>query len=397
MSTLQSETMVKEIDRPEKVEGWLLDPGPAVFQGQDLLARSEEIAATRQLAGCSFLGCKMSPVLAQAAATAGCFVIPRRDDLPFDPFTAQLYSPDGLFDRFDPDKPETYRECRDWLIYNSLIDPATGRERHVAVDVILMRRLHDASIAEALGDILDFDTRRRTVAIMGGHDVPRNMPLFKAVAHLALELAANGYLVLTGGGPGLMEAANLGAYAAGFPEPTAKIDEALEQMALAPDYKHQDWLKLGFLAWRKMGIPADPKKSRNIGIPTWFYGHEPPNLFATDIAKYFENSVREEGLLAVALAGVIFAEGNGGTVQEIFQDACQNYYRTYDQRKSPMVLLGSEYWNPTPPVLHNAADRRKSVYPLLEKLATERAFSDSLLLTDDLSRVVPFLKRHSPV
>ena len=50
-------------------------------------------------------------------------------------------------------------------------------------------------------------------------------------------------------------------------------------------------------------------------------------MFATDIAKYFENSLREEGLLALALAGVVFARGNAGTVQEIFQDACQNYYR----------------------------------------------------------------------
>ena len=123
----------------------------------------------------------------------------------------------------------------------------------------------------------------------------------------------------------------------------------------------------------------------------------PPNLFATDIAKYFENSVREEGLLAVALAGVIFAEGNGGTVQEIFQDACQNYYRTYERRKSPMVLLGREYWNPSPPVLHTPSDRRKSAYPLLEKLATERGFNDYVLLTDDLSSVVPFLKAHPPL
>lgn len=388
--------VVQEIDHPEKIVDWLRAPGPAVFQGQDLLSLSAEIAAS-PLAGCSFLGCAMTPELAQAAATAACFVIPRRPGLAFDPFTARLYSPEQLFDQFDPDHPETHRLCRDWLIYDSLVDPATRRERPVSVDVILMRRLHDASVAEALNDMLDLDTRLRTVAIMGGHDVARNTPLFKSVALLALELATNGYLVLTGGGPGLMEAANLGAYAAGFAEPSSKIEKALEHMALAPLYNHPDWLKVGYLAWRTMGAPAEPMKSRNIGIPTWFYGHEPPNLFATHIAKYFENSVREEGLLAVALAGVIFAEGNGGTVQEIFQDACQNYYRTYEQRKSPMVLLGSEYWNPTRPVLHTSADRRKSAYPLLEKLATERAFNDYVLLTDDLSRVVPFLKTHPPV
>lgn len=40
--------------------------------------------------------------------------------------------------------------------------------------------------------------------------------------------------------------------------------------------------------------------------------------------------------------GVIFAEGNAGTVQEIFQDACQNYYVNFNFR-SPMILFGTHY------------------------------------------------------
>jgi ferredoxin len=116
-----------------------------------------------------------------------------------------------------------------------------------------------------------------------------------------------------------------------------------------------------------MGTPSNPVASRNVGIPTWFYGDEPPNVFATDIAKYFENSIREEGLLAVALAGVIFAEDNAGTVQEIFQDAFQNYYRTYDEMKSPMILFGVDYWASPDMIRHSPTDKRKRVYPLLEK------------------------------
>jgi len=235
------------------------------------------------------------------------------------------------------------------------------------------------------------------VAIMGGHDVPRDKPIFADIARLAQDLCREGYMVLTGGGPGLMEAANLGAYTSGFPDPPAVLDRALSDLKDAPVYNHADWLLVGYRAWQAMGKPPQPTKNRNLGIPTWFYGHEPPNVFATDVAKYFENSVREEGLLAVALAGVIFAEGNAGTVQEIFQDACQNYYRTYDKKKSPMVLLGTEYWAPAGMVRHNAKDKRKPVYPLLEKLATEKAFSDYLLLTDDLGDIVKFIKGHPPV
>src|SRR5581483_8706528 len=118
---------------------------------------------------------------------------------------------------------------------------------------------------------------------------------------------------------------------------------------------------------------------------TWFYGHEPPNVFATHVAKYFTNSVREEGLLAVALAGVIYAEGNAGTVQEIFEDACQNYYRTFDDARSPMILFGVDYWT-----------RLKPAWPLLKQLGEEKGFADYLLVTDDVSAIVPFLKSHPP-
>ena len=61
-------------------------------------------------------------------------------------------------------------------------------------------------------------------------------------------------------------------------------------------------------------------------MPTWHYGHEPPNLFATAIAKYFRNAQREAILLQICDAGIVFLPGAGGTVQEVFQDACENYY-----------------------------------------------------------------------
>jgi len=57
------------------------------------------------------------------------------------------------------------------------------------------------------------------------------------------------------------------------------------------------------------------------------YGHEPPNLFSFHIAKYFYNSLREDGLVTISNAGLIFAKGNAGTVQEIFQDTTLVYYR----------------------------------------------------------------------
>lgn len=384
-----------EVDTASKLEEWMRAPRVAIFQGQDLTVYAEYIAQ-QDLTGCAFLGCRLTAALERAAADADCLLIPALPGLPFDPFTPSLYSPAQLFDEFDPDDSESHRRCLDWRIYESYVDPETKHVRRADLDLVLMRRLHDASVADALNDMLDLDTRLRTVAMMGGHDVPRTAPLFEQVVRLALDLANHGFLVLTGGGPGLMEAANLGAYAAGFADPMVVIEQVLDTLRTAPDYRHPDWLRTAFVAWKRMGTPTDPARSRNIGIPTWFYGHEPPNLFATDIAKYFENSVREEGLLAVALGGVVFAPGNAGTVQEIFQDACQNYYRTYDRRKSAMVLIGSDYWNPAARRGNSTPPRAKQAHPLLQELAAERGFADYLLLTDDIAEIPAFLKSHPP-
>jgi predicted Rossmann-fold nucleotide-binding protein len=63
-----------------------------------------------------------------------------------------------------------------------------------------------------------------------------------------------------------------------------------------------------------------------------------PTPFATHIAKYFANSVREEGLLAIAKGGVIFTPGSAGTMQEIFQDLAQNHYQSFGV-SSPMVFM----------------------------------------------------------
>lgn len=340
----------------------------------------------------------MEPALQAAAAAAGCLVMPQMPGLPFNSFRACLYTPDELYDRFDPGaaKP-TYRQCLDFLIYESFADPATRIEKPVDLDVVMMRRIHDSSIADALDDLLEAIGRAKCVAIMGGHDRGRDEAVYERTARLALDLTREGFFVVTGGGPGLMEAANLGAYCAGFSDPTAVLASAVRELRKAPRYDHAEWLTQGFLAWKAMGKPADPLRSRSLGVPTWFYGFEPPNVFATEIAKYFENSVREEGLLSLAQGGIIYAEGNGGTVQEIFQDANQNYYRSIAKTKSAMVLFNKAYWNPSTMNFNDQDDKAKQAYLLLHKLATERRFDDYVFLSDDTAAIVTFIKAHPPI
>jgi predicted Rossmann-fold nucleotide-binding protein len=184
-----------------------------------------------------------------------------------------------------------------------------------------------------------------------------------------------------------MEATNLGAYMAGQMDDA--LDEALAGLGRAPHYRDATWLSEAFRVRARFPVD-DEARARSLGVPTWFYGHEPPNPFATRIAKYFENSVREEGLLAMASHGVVFAPGNAGTVQEIFQDACQNYYRTYTAFASPMVLLGTAYWR------DGTVAGSKPVWPLLLTLAREKGFEERLLCTDSPDEVRERIRSFAP-
>jgi predicted Rossmann-fold nucleotide-binding protein len=174
-----------------------------------------------------------------------------------------------------------------------------------------------------------------------------------------------------------MEAANLGARAASL-DPTA-LDEALEQLAAAPSYvpSVEAWAVPALSLLPELPEPAVP----TLGIPTWFYGHEPPNPFPTHIAKYFRNALREDTLLHVCDGGVVFLPGAAGTVQEVFQDACENYYAEPD-RRTPMVLVGAPYWTRTLPA-----------WPLLRALAEARGFGDRVFLVDTWRDAVDVLVR----
>jgi hypothetical protein len=127
-----------------------------------------------------------------------------------------------------------------------------------------------------------------------------------------------------------------------------------------------------------------PHGRDNPGIPTWFYGFEPTNMFSTYVAKYFDNSIREGGLVQIGKRAVIFASGSAGTRQEIFMDGAQNNYGTTGQY-TPMIFLGKQQYAVDTPV-----------YPLIQMLATS-SYKDLLFIADEASDVVTFIKGHNPV
>ena len=108
----------------------------------------------------------------------------------------------------------------------------------------------------------------------------------------------------------------------------------------------------------------------SLAIPAWVIAGEPVSQFASHIAKYFSNSIREDGMLAVATAGIVFAPGGAGTMQEIFQDAAQNAYGTFG--RSPMAFLD---------IRHYCAET--GLYPALERQAARLGFADLLSVGDE--------------
>jgi hypothetical protein len=173
-----------------------------------------------------------------------------------------------------------------------------------------------------------------------------------------------------------MEAANLGAALAEY-EQTA-VDDAVDTLAAVPHYETKGYFERA-LAVREQY----PDRTESLAVPTWFYGHEPSNLFPTHVAKYFANSIREDGLLAIARYGVLYAPGSAGTIQEVFMDAAQNHYETFGAA-SPMVFLDRAYWT-----------EEKPVYPLLRTLAEDTPYADQLHITDDVDTAASIIADHA--
>ena len=242
--------------------------------------------------------------------------------------------------------------------------------------------MHDHAIDDGLTDLLEGrvekDGVKKVVAIMGGHSTGRDDESYRKVAHLARALTAEGFFIASGGGPGIMEATNLGAYLADLS--VAELDEVLDLLAKAPKYDDP-----GYIEAANEVIAKYPTGHSSIAIPTWFYGHEPTNMFSAHVAKYFSNSIREDGLLAIARYGIIFAPGRAGTTQEIFQDACQNHYASYGE-VNPMVFLGRERYTKETPL-----------WDTINSVAEGRHYHEMLLLSDEVDEIVDFLKTHPPV
>lgn len=289
--------------------------------------------------------------------------------VPFEVNRTALYTADELYAGYDPQKAETFETCYDTRVYKHFIE--TGKQAQTAEES-LARALHDNGIHVALNEFFKQYNSRLCLGIMGGHALLRTDPMYKKVVLLSKRLTEQGFIMLSGGGPGAMEATHLGAWLAGRTE--QEVDAAVEILKVAPSFKDEGWLATSFEVMKRFPRKGDYV---SLGIPTYLYGHEPSAPFATHIAKFFENSIREDLILTVAFGGIIYTPGSAGTMQEIFQDAVQNHYLSFGYA-SPMIFLGTDFWTKEMPV-----------YPFIKQLVALGKYKNlQLTLTDDFDVIV---------
>lgn len=321
-----------------------------------------------KVAGVVFLGCHFpGDRLELDLIKRDALIFPRFDHLPYRPYRPSLYTRDELGDGYS----EKADNSLDKRIYDHFV--ASGRG-NADIYEALAQRLHDHAIDDGLADLLEGRSdgagkAKKVVAIMGGHGTARTDPYFEKVARIARGLTRKGYFIASGGGPGIMEAANFGAYLAKVNE--SEFVAALDILKAVPGHTGK-----GYREAADRVLEKHPDGCASLAIPTWFYGHEPSNRFSTHIAKYFSNSIREDGLLGIAKHGVVYAPGSAGTVQEIFMDAAQNHYGTFHY-VSPMVFLGLDHYI-----------RKTRLWSTIQLLAEGRQYQQLLAITDEPEAVI---------
>jgi uncharacterized protein (TIGR00730 family) len=144
-----------------------------------------------------------------------------------------------------------------------------------------------------------FETLSRlgpAVTIFGSARTPPSDPYYKATAELARGLARHNLAVITGGGPGIMEAANKGAAAARFKSVGLNIE-----------------------------LPHEQRGNRYANIPIHFH------YFFSRKVCFVKYSM-----------GFVYMPGGFGTLDEFFEVV--TLVQTQRISRFPLILFGRSYW-----------------------------------------------------
>jgi uncharacterized protein (TIGR00730 family) len=195
-------------------------------------------------------------------------------------------------------------------------------------DEVHVRRIADEfRVGFRLVDQID----RPGATVFGSARIHEGDPIYELARRTGRLLAEAGFAVVTGGGPGVMEAANRGAQEAGG-------------------------LSVGF----------------NIELP-----HEQERNPYIDVGYTFGHFYSRKVMLVKSAEGFIMFPGGFGTFDELFE--ALTLIQTGKVMNFPVVLVGSDYWRGLIDWVHGQTLARGMISPDDERL---------LFLTDDARKAV---------
>jgi len=191
-------------------------------------------------------------------------------------------------------------------------------------------------MAEFVESIEELSTLRNAVSIFGSARLKPGDLWYGKAEYLAKRLAEKGFSVITGGGPGIMEAANKGAAEAGG---------------------------------KSVGM--------NIRLPF----EQKPNPYSNVSIDYKYFFIRKVMFVKYAVAYVIFP-GGYGTLDELFE--ALTLIQTKRIKSFPVILLGSDYWKGLMDWLNDTMLKEDMI--LSDDL-------DLIRITDDPDEAVRYIQR----
>jgi uncharacterized protein (TIGR00730 family) len=162
------------------------------------------------------------------------------------------------------------------------------------------------------------------IAVFGSARLSEGKPYYEMARRVSFHLAHNGWTVLTGGGPGLMEAANRGAVE-------------------GSNARHTNGGKPVIPTATGQVVPVyqQPEHTRSIGLNIQLPFEQGTNPFV-EMSLNFHYFFCRKTIFVKYASGFVILPGGFGTMDELFESL--TLVQTRKIQSFPIILMGTDYW-----------------------------------------------------